>query len=62
VSAGDLVVVYTKEGTKREKPIDGGHTAHFFYWNLPQAIWDTKNRAAVLLHAPEWEGKSSDKL
>jgi len=62
VSNGDLVVVYTKSGTNSENTIAGGRTAHFFYWGIPTPIWNTKNRAPVLLYAPEWETKAPQEL
>ena len=54
VSAGDLVVVYSKAGSDRKKKIEGGRTAHFFYWGQEAPLWDDESFAAVLLHAPDW--------
>jgi hypothetical protein len=62
ISAGDLVVIYTKTGTDSEKSISNGHTAHFFYWGLSSAIWKSTVRAPVLLHASEWESRSPQEL
>ncbi len=55
VKAGDLVVVYTKEGVRSEKPIKDGNRAHFFYWGISSAIWDDKSMAAIILHVSEWK-------
>lgn len=62
VSAGDLVVLYTRSGTKTQKDLKGGRTAHFFYWGLTFPIWDREDRALVVLHAPEWISKSPEEL
>jgi hypothetical protein len=62
VSAGDLVVLYTKSGKENEKELEQGRCAHFFYWGLGSAIWNRKDRAPVLLYAPEWVSKSPDEL
>lgn len=62
VSAGDLVVLYTKSGKNSEKELRQGRKAHFFYWGIDAAIWNRKDRAPVLLHAPEWVSKSPDEL
>lgn len=62
VSPGDLVVLYTKSGKDSEKDLSGGRKAHFFYWGIDNAIWNRRDRAPVLLHAPEWVSKSPDEL
>ena len=58
VKAGDLVVVYSKAGTDRRKKLDGGRTAHFFYWGQDAPLWGQDEFAAVLLHAPDWVSKA----
>lgn len=62
VSAGDLIVLYTKAGKQSEKPLKKRGTAHFFYWGLESTIWNSKEVAAVLLDAPTWDSKSSEEL
>jgi hypothetical protein len=77
VSAGDLVVLYTKSGRENEKELKSGRKAHFFYcvllntpsacggelhWGLDPSIWERKDRAPVLLHAPEWISKGPEDL
>lgn len=54
VNVGDFVVLYTKSGTNSEKPFKEVKS-HFFYWGRKQPMWNTENRAAVLMHAPTWE-------
>jgi hypothetical protein len=54
VRGGDTVVLYTKRGDRSKKPLDGGRTAHFFYWGSDSPLWD-ENHCAVLLFASEWD-------
>lgn len=54
VEKGDLVVLYTKAGTRRQKTLENGSQAHFFYWGESYPIWDEEDVAPVLLHAPKW--------
>lgn len=58
VRTGDLVVVYTKSGADRKKRIEGGRTAHFFYWGQDASLWGDEEFAPVLLHAPDWVSKA----
>ncbi len=62
VSAGDLVVLYSKSGRENEKELKSGRKAHFFYWGLDSSIWGRKDRAPVLLHSPEWISKVPEEL
>lgn len=62
VSTGDLVVLYTKPGKENVKELKQGRKAHFFYWGLGSAIWNSKDRAPVILYAPEWTSKHPDEL
>lgn len=54
VSAGDYVILYTKSGRASERDFNDVQS-HFFYWGKSEPIWDKKSRAAVLLHAPDWD-------
>lgn len=62
VSAGDLIVLYTKSGTISEKKLESGSKAHFYYWGEQGSLWSASNKAAVLLHAPVWESSAADEL
>jgi hypothetical protein len=53
VKSGDLVILYTKQGTSSTKELDDGRTAHFYYWRQEQALWDSKH-GAVVLEISEW--------
>ena len=55
ISIGDVVVLYTRTGTRSERTTEGGETIHFFFWNIDSPIWETSNRCAVLLDAPLWD-------
>ncbi|KWA42180.1 hypothetical protein WL27_01875 [Burkholderia multivorans] len=54
IKSGDLVVLYTKKGTKSEKALDNGTTVHFFYWGLDAPIWGDDKNVAVLMYSNEW--------
>lgn len=60
VSAGDLVVLYTKSGVQTETKNENGTTSHFFYWGLDKNIWHKKRSSAVLLHIDNWKSKIPD--
>lgn len=62
VNRGDLVVVYSKPGSDRQKAIRDNRTAYFFYWGQDSAIWKTDKFAPVLLYAPLWVGKAPEEL
>jgi hypothetical protein len=62
VKAGDLVVLYSKVGKVKDRPLDWGGDVHFFYWGLASSIWDKSKIAAVLAHAPVWESSSAEDL
>ena len=60
VKTGDSVVLYTKDGTEKQRMIEDDHNVIFYYWGLSEPIWTDPNRAAVLLCAPEWQFKIPD--
>lgn len=62
VRARDFVVVYSKQGRSREKSLEDGRKAHFFYWGEAAPLWEEANFAPVLLHAPEWASKPPSEL
>ncbi|UGY08312.1 hypothetical protein [Phyllobacterium pellucidum] len=55
IQKGDLVVIYTKAGTSRERVLDRGTKAHFYYFDLPTPIWNDRAKGALLLYAPAWQ-------
>ncbi len=60
VSAGDLIVIYTKKGSDSSKKLTTGKTAHFYYLDLDETIWDDPTKAAIILYAPKWESRAVD--
>ena len=60
--AGDLVVVYSKQGIDRRKQLDDGHKAYFFYWHQDSSLWNDEHVAPVLLYAPQWASKAPREL
>ena len=62
VHKDDLVVVYTKRGVMKEKLLEDGAKAHFFYWGLDYPIWDADDRGAVILFAPVWKDRPRQHL
>lgn len=62
LKAGDLVVLYSKAGIIKDRPLDSGGNVYFFYWGQSTAVWQSANTAAVLAHAPVWESANAEKL
>jgi hypothetical protein len=58
VKAGDLVVIYSREGTPSEVKNKSGSTTHFFYLDSPKTIWNKSSDCAVLLECKSWEVRS----
>lgn len=61
VSAGDLVVLYTKRGRTRRKKV-GQRTVHFYYWGKKKPLWGCEDMAPVILHAPSWQSTAPQEL
>ena len=59
-SKGDLVVLYSKKGAKKQKQNPSGITTHFFYWGESASLWSGIDRAAVLVEADSWQGFTPD--
>ncbi len=61
VSAGDLVVLYTKTGVSSQKELKLGATTYFYYWHQTKSLWgDQEKYRAVLVNTDNWsvfEGK-----
>lgn len=58
VKAGDEVVLYTGSGSPSESKIAlglPGRTAHFFFWGLPNTVWNVTGDCAVLLELNSWQ-------
>lgn len=59
VSAGDLVVIYTKKSKKSItfKTNEDGTKTTFVYWGLDGSVWDIDAACAVLIRIDEWSWK-----
>lgn len=62
ILARDLVVVYSRAGNTQEKKREDGTTVHFFYWDQPAAVWQSRTAGVVLAHAPVWESARAEDL
>lgn len=54
ITAGDLVVLYSKSGSKNVRENNSGNHSHFFYWGLGEPVWDDPARAPVLVRIAAW--------
>lgn len=55
VKKGDLVVLYTKKGTYKEKQNTHGSTTYFYYWGLDAPIWHHRRRTLVVMELADWD-------
>ena len=63
VSEGDLIILYTRKGNNgSEQSIDDNSKAHFFYWGIDEPIWNSDDRAPVLLYSPVWESRKPSEI
>lgn len=62
VDKGDLIVLYTRKGEAKTKPLDNGSTAHFFFWGIDQPIWRGDDASPVLMYIPEWSTTTAAQL
>ncbi|MGY3014662.1 hypothetical protein ACVWZ5_000167 [Pseudomonas sp. TE6283] len=59
LKAGDIVALYSKDGSPRKKTLESGKKVHFYYWKLKKPIWgDGSENTAVLLEIGKWSHKS----
>jgi hypothetical protein len=54
VKAGDLVVLYTKSGSRSKKVQPEGGTTHFFYWEKSESIWNSQEYKLALVNTDAW--------
>lgn len=54
VRRGDLIILYSKNGTRSEKQNSSGSTSYFFYWNKNEAMWTHDEDCAVLLEIKKY--------
>jgi len=58
IKARDLIVVYTKSGSRSNKKNDSGATSYFEYWKLAEPIWGDRKLKPVLMKIAQWESAS----
>ena len=61
VKAGDLVILYTKEGSTNTVSNEDGSHLYFFYWGLKESHLSIDN-ACVVLFESSWKVSSVPKL
>ena len=54
VSAGDWIIIYTKDGTPRSYINNNDTTIHELYWNLGKTVWNKDGDCAILFEIIEW--------
>lgn len=54
VSAGDLVVLYTKDGIRRSKDRANGSMSHFSYWSLPTPVFTEPEIGFIIIEMGDW--------
>lgn len=55
IRAGDLVVLYTKEGRESQKLNKNGTTSHFFYRGIERTVWNKEEDCAVIFEIANWD-------
>ena len=54
VKTGDVVVLYTRKGTKSSIKNANGSTSYFFFWGLDSNVWNNDGDCAIILHIDQW--------
>lgn len=54
VRAGDQVVLFSGPGAQTSHPQPNGSTTYFFYWGLPNTVWNHHANCAVVIEAVNW--------
>lgn len=57
VAHNDLVVLYSKNGSYRQRELLGKKKAHFFYWGSEDALWDDPDFVPVIVRIAEWRAE-----
>lgn len=61
VKAGDRVIIYTKNGTKKKIENEDGSSSYFYYWNLPDTLLSLANSTVVIFETI-WNNKAIVKV
>jgi hypothetical protein len=54
VRPGDQVVLFSGPGTPSNRIETNGSTTYFFYWGLPNTVWNVPANCAVVIEASSW--------
>ena len=54
VRPGDQVVLFSGPGTPSSRTEPNGSTTHFFYWGLPNSVWNVPAMCAVVVEVASW--------
>ena len=54
VRAGDQVILFSGPGTQTAQRQANGTTIHFFYWGLPNTVWNHSSNCAVVIEVANW--------
>lgn len=57
VAEGDLIVVYTRDGTSKSVENKNGTISHFLYMGIDKTIWNKTSNCAVLIEVKSWDFK-----
>jgi hypothetical protein len=55
VNPGDQVILYTSAGSRSSQANPLGGTNHFFYWGLPNTLFNGPADAALVLAVQDWQ-------
>jgi hypothetical protein len=58
VKAGDSIILYSGSGTVSETKDPDGSTNHFFYWGMPNTIWQDPASTVVVFETQMWQTAS----
>lgn len=58
VKMGDLVVLYTKQGSSSQRKNTDGSMIYFYYWDINTTMWNNSTDSIALLKIEGWEYKS----
>ena len=55
ISTGDMVVIYTKDGTTGEKINSDGTKSYFYYRGISTPVFTDKDKICLLLESSQWD-------
>lgn len=55
LKSGDIVVLYTGNGTNESEENDDGSTIYHVYWGLRAPVWNDDGDGAILFEMNDWK-------